>query len=91
LVFPLLIKKIREANFRSELAKGELLSILNLRPANNALLETAIEDLEERFNEDEQNRLVDIISEVLGRDEPTANGDGDSHDDNAMDSIENRV
>ncbi|KAK3683816.1 RNA polymerase Rpb4-domain-containing protein [Podospora appendiculata] len=86
---PRLLEKIREANFQSELAKGELISILNLRPATSAQLSTAIEDLEERFTEDEQNMIVDIISEVLGRDEPAADGEGEEGAEDAVPSIEN--
>ncbi|KAK3320837.1 RNA polymerase Rpb4-domain-containing protein [Cercophora scortea] len=87
---PRLLEKIREANFQSELAKGELISILNLRPATSAQLSTAVEDLEERFTEDEQNRIVDIIAEVLGRDEPApAEGEGEEGAEDAVPSIEN--
>ncbi|KAK0706451.1 RNA polymerase Rpb4-domain-containing protein [Lasiosphaeria miniovina] len=88
-----LLEKLRDANLRSELAKGEVLSILNLRPTSSALLSTAIEDMEERFSEDEQNKIVEIIIEVLGRDEPAAldERDGDEQDGDTMQSIENGV
>lgn len=45
-----------------------------------------VEDLEDRFDEEQQAKLLDIIAEVLGRDEPTENGAGD---EKAMESIEN--
>ena len=92
---PRLLEKLREANLPAELTKGELLSILNLRPSSSALLSTAIEDMEERFSEEEQNQIVDIIAEVLGRAETDEAGDGDEMDadgeadPDAMPSVEN--
>lgn len=86
-----LLEKLREANLPSELTKGELLSILNLRPSSSALLSTAIEDMEERFSEEEQNKIVDIIGDVLGRAETDEGegGEGDEMDANAVPSVEN--
>ena len=50
--------------------------ILNLRPSSNAVLSAVIEDMEERFSEDEQNAILAIIGEVLGHDDSTrTNGD----------------
>ncbi|KAH8899621.1 hypothetical protein GQ53DRAFT_816738 [Thozetella sp. PMI_491] len=77
-----LMASLRAAGFQSEPTKAELLSILNIRPNNSALLSTAIEDLEERFTEDEQAKMIDIITEVLGQ-PPQANGD-DHYDEDAM-------
>ncbi|KAK4115788.1 hypothetical protein N656DRAFT_400701 [Canariomyces notabilis] len=91
-VIPRLLEKIREANLPSDLTKGEVLSILNLRPTSVAVLSTAIEDMEERFSEEEQNRVVDIIVEVLGRDDPeheAEQGEGEEVEDEAMPSVEN--
>jgi hypothetical protein len=84
-----LLEKLREANLPSELTKGEILSILNLRPSSSALLSTAIEDMEERFGEDDQNKIVDIIGEVLGRSETDEGGEGDAMDADAVPSVEN--
>lgn len=86
---PSLLEKLREANLPSELTKGELLSILNLRPSSSALLSTAIEDMEERFSEEEQNTIVDIIGEVLGRPETGEGGEEDGMDADAAPSAEN--
>ncbi|KAK0652180.1 RNA polymerase Rpb4-domain-containing protein [Cercophora newfieldiana] len=80
-----LLEKIQQENFQSDLAKGELLSILNIRPDSTALLSTVVEDMEERFTEDEQNKLVEIIVETLGRDDFPA----EAEDEDAMQSIEN--
>ncbi|KAK3946093.1 RNA polymerase Rpb4-domain-containing protein [Diplogelasinospora grovesii] len=84
--FPRLLEKLREANLSSELAKGEVLSIMNLRPSSSALLSTAIEDMEERFSDEEQQKIVDIIAEVLGRNEPAADMEDDA---DAVPSVEN--
>lgn len=86
---PRLLEKMREAELSSELTKGEMLSILNLRPTSVAVLSAAIEDMEERFSEEEQNKIVDIIVEVLGRDEPEAGGEGEEMEDGAVPSVEN--
>jgi len=45
--------------------------------------------MEERFTEEEQARIVDIIAEILGRDDPPAAGEDAEDDENAMQSIEN--
>ncbi|KAM7208608.1 RNA polymerase II [Naviculisporaceae sp. PSN 640] len=78
--FQTLLEKIREANF--ELSKGEVLQIVNLRPSSNAALSAIVELLEDRFDEEQQNKLLEIIAEVLGRDEP-------AEDPDAMETIEN--
>ena len=80
-----LLEKIRDAKFPTDIAKGEFLQILNMRPSSSAQLSAVIEDMEDRFTEEDQNRLIDIIAEVLGRDEPAQNG---TEDENAMESIE---
>lgn len=88
-VVPRLLERLREANLPSELTKGELLSILNLRPSSSALLSTAIEDMEERFSEDQQNIIVDIIGDVLGRAETDEDAEGEEMDADALPSVEN--
>lgn len=40
--------------------------ILNLRPASVAALNTVIEEMPERFDENQQEEMVNIIAEVLG-------------------------
>lgn len=45
--------------------------ILNLRPSSVAALNTILEDMGDRYSEDQQEQLVAIISDVLGQfDEP---------------------
>lgn len=46
--------------------------ILNVRPATVPALNTILEDMEDRYTEEEQETMVNIISEVLGRFEETA-------------------
>ncbi|KAL7944647.1 RNA polymerase Rpb4 domain-containing protein [Trichoderma barbatum] len=63
-----------------ELSKGEVVMILNLRPASVAALNTVIEEMGERFSEEQQEEMVTIILEVLGQFEagdPNANGSAD--------------
>lgn len=50
-----------------DLSKGEIVMILNLRPASMAALNTIIEDRSDRFSEDQQEEMVNIVAEVLGR------------------------
>ncbi|KAF4970484.1 hypothetical protein FSARC_2503 [Fusarium sarcochroum] len=58
-----LLKRLRPYN----LAKGEVVMILNLRPASVAALNTVVEEMSERFNEEQQEAMVNIIAEVLGQ------------------------
>ncbi|KAK2071782.1 hypothetical protein P8C59_006178 [Phyllachora maydis] len=41
----LLLEKLRDANLSNDLTKGEILSIVNIRPFNDVLLDTVIEDM----------------------------------------------
>lgn len=59
--------------------------ILNLRPDTVPALNTIIEDMSERFTEEQLEGVVNIIAEVLGYFEPPAeadqqNGDADGAD-----------
>ncbi|KJZ80188.1 hypothetical protein HIM_00038 [Hirsutella minnesotensis 3608] len=49
-----------------ELSKGEVVMILNLRPADVVALNTIIEEMVERFSDEQQQEMVDIIAQVLG-------------------------
>jgi hypothetical protein len=67
--------------------------ILNLRPATTAALNTVLEDMTDRYTDEQQEEMVAIIAEVLGEfphengveagDETEANGNAD--EDVAMD------
>ncbi|KAL7918739.1 RNA polymerase Rpb4 domain-containing protein [Trichoderma austrokoningii] len=63
-----------------ELSKGEVVMILNLRPASVAALNTVIEEMAERFSDEQQEDMVNIILEVLGQFEASANANGNADD-----------
>ena len=44
-----------------------MIMMINLRPTSKANLNTVIEDLEDRFNEVEQEDIVNGVVEVLGK------------------------
>lgn len=50
-----------------ELSKGEVVMILNLRPASIAALNTIIEDMPERYSDEQQEEMVNIVAELLGQ------------------------
>ncbi|KAI9790546.1 MAG: hypothetical protein M1816_005053 [Peltula sp. TS41687] len=51
------------------LTKAELLMILNLRPQNVGVLDTIIEEMDDRFKHGEEEEILRLIGDVLGRDE----------------------
>lgn len=69
--FEELFPRLGDAGLGGRLSKAELLTIFNLRPAAIPVLNNIIEDLDERFSEDEQRSLLRIIAEVLGQNDPT--------------------
>ena len=50
--------------------------IVNLRPDNLGLLDCVVEECDERFTAEQQDEIVAIIGNVLGRDEGEADGEG---------------
>ncbi|KAH7146428.1 calcitonin gene-peptide-receptor component protein [Dactylonectria macrodidyma] len=58
-----LLERLRPYN----LAKGEVVMLLNLRPASVAALNTVVEDMPERFDEEQQEAIVKAIADVLGQ------------------------
>ncbi|KAI9294267.1 calcitonin gene-related peptide-receptor component protein-like protein, partial [Neoconidiobolus thromboides FSU 785] len=48
-----------------QLTKAEKLQILNVAPSELVQLVVLVEDFEERFNEEEQQRLLEVIVEKL--------------------------
>jgi len=58
-----LLIRLREFRF----SKSELIMIMNLRPANAGNLNTIVEELEGRFDDEQQMAIVEAISEVLGK------------------------
>lgn len=63
------------------LAKGEVLMLANLRPTELPGLHVCIEEIAERFTEEQQTQILDAVVGVLGsfptaEEEPEENGDG---------------
>lgn len=81
-----LLEGLSKANLNQDIAKGEVLMILNLRPSSIAVLSTVIEEMEDRFNDDEQAAILEVIADVLGRDESA-----EGAKDEAMDSVEGQA
>ena len=50
--------------------------IVNLRPESLGLLDCVVEECDERFTAEQQDEIVAIIGNVLGRDEGEADGEG---------------
>ncbi|PHH63263.1 hypothetical protein CDD81_6120 [Ophiocordyceps australis] len=61
------IAQLLEGLRRYTLSKGEVLVILNLRPTSVVALNTIVDDLGERFTEEQQEQIVAVIVEVLGQ------------------------
>lgn len=57
-----LLERLRPFN----LAKSEVIMIINLRPSSPPVLGSALEDMYERFTTEQQEEMVTIIAEVLG-------------------------
>ena len=49
---------------------------MNLRPDNLGLLDCVVEECDERFTAEQQDEIVAIIGNVLGREEGDADGEG---------------
>ncbi|XXG97236.1 hypothetical protein Hte_003531 [Hypoxylon texense] len=71
---PVLFKRLRPY----QISKGEFIMMFNIRPTSIPVLNTVIEDMEERFSEEKQQEILSIITEVLGQfPEEEENGQGD--------------
>ncbi|KAK3989777.1 RNA polymerase Rpb4-domain-containing protein [Cladorrhinum sp. PSN332] len=82
-VYLQLLEKLLEENLRQKLTKGEAICIFNIRPSSTATLNGIIEDMSNRFSEEEQNRIVEIVAEVLGHDDPEVEGEEEAEGDDA--------
>ncbi|KAI1780956.1 RNA polymerase II [Hypoxylon cercidicola] len=61
-----------------QISKGEFIMLFNVRPTSIAVLNTVIEDMEDRFSEEKQQEILDIIAEILGQfPQEEENGEGD--------------
>ncbi|KAI0013188.1 HRDC-like protein [Xylariaceae sp. FL0662B] len=66
-----LVKRLHPYN----ISKGELIMLLNMRPTSIPTLNSVIEDMELRFDEEKQLEIINIIIEVLGQfPSPSENG-----------------
>lgn len=55
-----------------ELSKGEVVMVLNLRPTSIAALNSVIEDMTDRLEEDQQLDVLAAVAEILGEFDPPA-------------------
>lgn len=62
-----------------QLTKAEALMMLNLRPRELGLLDCVIEECDLRFDEGQQERVLEIVGEVLaeGGEEGEEEGEGE--------------
>jgi len=58
-----------------DLAKSELLTILNLRPGSTTELEYIVEEAEARYSQDQLEEMLEVIGDVLGRSEVVEEGE----------------
>ncbi|KAI2632103.1 HRDC-like protein [Hypoxylon sp. NC1633] len=82
-VIPVLIRRLRPY----QITKGELIMLLNIRPANIPVLNTVIEDMEDRFNNDQQEEILGIIAELLGQFPEEPEQDNQAEEDNEGDVV----
>ncbi|KAH6672979.1 DNA-directed RNA polymeras-like protein III subunit RPC9 [Halenospora varia] len=50
-----------------DITKGEMIMILNLRPTKPENLHVVVQQIEDRFSEEDQSHILQVISDVLGR------------------------
>lgn len=69
------------------LTKGEFIMIFNMRPTNVPTLNAVVEEMEERFSPEDQEDIVNGITEVLGAFPPQEEEEGEGEGD-AMETTE---
>ncbi|KAI9846666.1 MAG: hypothetical protein M1837_003721 [Sclerophora amabilis] len=75
-----------------DLTKAELLMIINLRPSNLTILDTIIEEMDERFTEAEQEEILRLVGEVLGLDEDSEiNGNYEEEEEEVNEEMQDVV
>ncbi|KAL2069956.1 hypothetical protein VTL71DRAFT_14636 [Oculimacula yallundae] len=72
-----LLTRLRPFDF----TKAEILMIMNLRPTKPESLNTIVEEMENRFSDEQQLQIVEIIREVLGS--PDGNAEAQAMADKA--------
>ncbi|KAF4637174.1 hypothetical protein G7Y89_g911 [Cudoniella acicularis] len=78
------IRNLLEALRPWDLTKGEVIMIVNLRPTKLENLNVIIEQMDDRFPEEDQVRLLHVIAEVLGR--PNQEAERQAMTDNAKEA-----
>jgi hypothetical protein len=79
------VKVLLEKLRKFDLTKAEILMIMNLRPTKPESLNTIVEEFETRFeSEEQQQEMVDLIAEALGR--PDGAAERQAMVDNAEDA-----
>ncbi|TLS25233.1 hypothetical protein PpBr36_07167 [Pyricularia pennisetigena] len=71
------------------LAKGEVLMLANLRPTELPGLHVCIEEIAERFTEEQQTQILEAVVEVLGAFPASEEQAEEYGDEEVTDSIEN--
>jgi len=65
-----------------DLAKGEVIMLFNIRPQTIAQLSIILEDMSSRFPQDQQESILEIVTEVLGHYPVPGQPNGDESKDN---------
>ncbi|KAI1438954.1 HRDC-like protein [Xylaria sp. CBS 124048] len=68
---PVLLKRLQPYN----ITRGECIMLVNIRPASNASLNAVLEDMTERFTEQQQEEIISIVVEILGEFPAAENGE----------------
>ncbi|KAI2642365.1 HRDC-like protein [Xylaria nigripes] len=77
---PVLLKRLQPYN----ITRGECIMVMNMRPTTTAALNAVLEDMGERFSEQQQEEIINIVIEVLGEFPPAA----EEGDQDAMETAE---
>ncbi|KAH8670441.1 RNA polymerase Rpb4-domain-containing protein [Tricladium varicosporioides] len=67
-----------------DITKGEMIMILNLRPTKPENLHVVVQQIEDRFSEEDQNRILKAISNVLGQ--PDGEAEREAVNENAKEA-----
>ncbi|KAJ4722530.1 DNA-directed RNA polymerase III subunit RPC9 [Melia azedarach] len=59
------VNEFLEKSKKFKLAKAEILNIINIRPASLVEIDSIIEQSDTRFEEEQLQELIDLVSEVL--------------------------
>ncbi|KAI1826931.1 HRDC-like protein [Xylaria intraflava] len=71
---PVLLKRLHPYN----ITRGECIMVINMRPTTTAALNAVLEDMGQRFTEQQQEEIINIVIEVLGEFPPPTEGGEDA-------------